>query len=83
MKYLIWSNEHDAWWGPDGWGYTRTLAGAGRYSREDAIRICKQALPTAMHIGRIAEVPVLASDIADILADAEVPIEVVVDPRDR
>lgn len=83
MTYLIWSNEHDAWWGPNERGYTRTLAGAGIYSREDAIRICKHALPTAMHIGRIAEVPVLASDIADILADERVPVEVAIDPRDR
>lgn len=38
--YLIWSNEHRAWWRPNGRGYTSDLAAAGRYSREDAMRTC-------------------------------------------
>lgn len=37
-KYLIWSNEHRAWWRPNNAGYTKQLEAAGRYSREDAIR---------------------------------------------
>lgn len=40
MSYLIWSNEHRAWWRPDSQGYTVNMGGAGRYSREDALRIC-------------------------------------------
>lgn len=28
--WLIWSYEHDAWWKPGGFGYTSTLAEAGR-----------------------------------------------------
>lgn len=42
-QFLIWSNEHRAWWGP-GWnGYTPRLKEAGRYSRQHALRICLDA----------------------------------------
>ena len=36
--YLIWSEEHGAWWVPGG-GYTVSLRAAGRYSKNDADRI--------------------------------------------
>lgn len=39
QKYLVWSNEHGAWWGPDCRGYTRTIANAGRYDRAKALSI--------------------------------------------
>jgi hypothetical protein len=42
--YLIWSNEHEAWWGPGEMGYVLNVAHAGRYRREHAIAICKRAL---------------------------------------
>lgn len=42
-NYLIWSNEHVAWWRPDHSGYTVSIEYAGRYSREDAMQICKGA----------------------------------------
>lgn len=38
-KYLVWSNEHAAWWGPDCCGYTRIIANAGRYDRAKALSI--------------------------------------------
>jgi len=37
--YVIWSFEHNAWWGPDKCGYTRDIQEAGRYSATDAGRI--------------------------------------------
>ena len=40
MTYLIWSNEHSAWWMPNSRGYTASRATAGRYSLEEATRIC-------------------------------------------
>jgi hypothetical protein len=80
-EYLIWSNEHDGWWGPGERGYTRTLSRAGHYSREHAIRICKHALPTAIHLGRIAEIPVRLTDLEDILAGEMIPREVMGEPR--
>ncbi|MFN3675442.1 MAG: hypothetical protein ACK4TC_05630 [Sphingomonas pseudosanguinis] len=40
--YLIWSNEHYAWWKPDERGYTRNIEHAGRYSRADAFTIASR-----------------------------------------
>ena len=41
--YVIWSFEHDAWWRPGSWGYTRELAEAGRFTRAAADRIVAAA----------------------------------------
>jgi len=41
--FLIWSNEHNAWWGPKESGYVKARRIAGRYSFEDALRICLDA----------------------------------------
>ncbi len=49
MAYLIWSIEHTAWWRPDGWGYTSSLAEAGRYEREEAERIVRSANVVEVH----------------------------------
>ena len=38
--YLIWSNEHNAWWGPDRCGYRQSIEQAGRYSLPEALRCC-------------------------------------------
>lgn len=43
MKFLIWSNEHSAWWAPNKVGYTKVRAEAGRYELREAIRICAEA----------------------------------------
>lgn len=72
-EYLVWSNEHDGWWAPDLSGYVTDLRSAGRYSRTHAIGICKHALPTADHIGRISEIPVRFADLDEVLAGARVP----------
>jgi len=69
-RYLIWSNEHRAWWRPGGYGYTAVLLEAGRYSREKALHICRDALPTALHIGMISEIPVRESDLDEVLRNA-------------
>lgn len=41
--YLIWSNEHQAWWRPNSRGYTLYVDRAGRYSWEDAFKIASHA----------------------------------------
>lgn len=37
--YLVWSNQHRAWWRPKSAGYTDDVKRAGRYSRAEAISI--------------------------------------------
>ena len=37
--YVIWSFEHDAWWGPGRCGYVLELAAAGRYTKDEALAI--------------------------------------------
>jgi hypothetical protein len=34
-EWLIWSNHHKSWWGPNGSGYRRHIADAGRYALAD------------------------------------------------
>jgi hypothetical protein len=41
--YLIWSIEHCAWWKPGKWGYTTATHAAGRFTYEEAKRICDEA----------------------------------------
>lgn len=36
--YLLWSHKHNAWWRPDGWGYTDNIDDAGRFAERDAVR---------------------------------------------
>jgi hypothetical protein len=77
--YLIWSNEHRGWWRPGGWGYTPGLNQAGRFSRAQAIDICKRALPTALHIHLISEIPVRLADVEEMLKGEMVPAVVMTD----
>lgn len=42
-RYLIWSNQHGKWWGPNGSGYTRWIEDAGCYDAADASRIVSGA----------------------------------------
>jgi hypothetical protein len=43
MSYLIWSEEHGAWWRPRGGGYTCSLVRAGRYTKAQADAIVSDA----------------------------------------
>ena len=47
--YVIWSFEHDAWWRPGGWGYTRDLAEAGHFTEADADQIIADANVVAVN----------------------------------
>ena len=38
MKYRIWSNEHNAWWGDEFCGYTKNIENAGIYDGLDQIK---------------------------------------------
>lgn len=41
--YLVWSNEHRSWWRPHSCGYTGVISAAGRYTYDEAKRICENA----------------------------------------
>lgn len=41
--WLIWSNEHSAWWRAGGHGYTVDVNEAGRFMFEQAAKICSNA----------------------------------------
>jgi hypothetical protein len=43
QKYLVWSNEHQAWWAPNKRGYISVISKAGRYHRTAAEQICRHA----------------------------------------
>jgi hypothetical protein len=59
--YLVWSEEHGAWWRPARCGYTTSLKRAGRYTREDAVEISDSANGG----GTFCEVPVeVTADMA-------------------
>jgi hypothetical protein len=61
--YLVWSHEHSRWWAHRGRGYVRELSRAGRFTRDDAIAICTNAIGTARNMMQFAEMPVRLADI--------------------
>lgn len=37
IVYLLWSNKHSAWWGPDARGYTDSIEEAGDFTQAEAV----------------------------------------------
>lgn len=59
--YLIWSNEHGAWWMPDNDGYTTDIDDAGRYSKNEANRVVLNSMMYGPKFdGQYTEVAVVA-----------------------
>jgi len=44
IKYVIWSFEHQAWWGPCRLGYVKQLSHAGRYCATEAGKIVTNSI---------------------------------------
>ena len=63
--YIIWSNEHQAWWRPDSHGYTRWVEDAGNYTLEEATAICKSGYMDTPSGRRKCEVMFLRPDVID------------------
>lgn len=61
--YLIWSHEHSAWWCAGGHGYTNDVKRAGRFHREEALAVCRQAIPGSREVPN--ELPVSEQDLID------------------
>jgi hypothetical protein len=69
-EYLIWSNEHRAWWRPNNAGYTTHVDAAGRYTAAQAINIgahardgwCAREIPS--------EIPVRLADVTECVTRA-------------
>jgi hypothetical protein len=55
--YLLWDNERGMWWKPNGQGYTFSVAQAGLYSRDEAV---KWALQGAL--GGLGHATVIVAD---------------------
>jgi hypothetical protein len=49
-EWLVWSFEHNAWWGPGEMGYVAQQSQAGRYPMKRAIEIARNA-----NIGEVKE----------------------------
>lgn len=48
--YVIWSHEHQQWWGPDRAGYTSYLKQAGRYTAREAGDITVGVFPPGIEV---------------------------------
>jgi hypothetical protein len=59
-----------AWKGDHPFYQTARLDEAGRYTRDEALRICQGELPRAINAGRITAVPVRLADMEQLLAAA-------------
>ena len=69
IDYLVWSNEHRCWWGPERRGYRAEIEHAGRYTREEAIKICRGARGGREFNSNPTEVPMLLADAVDFWGD--------------
>jgi hypothetical protein len=62
VEYVVWSNEHSAWWGANRAGYYTHLSSAGRYTRDEAVAICWGARGGREFNRNPSEVPILLKD---------------------
>lgn len=63
--YLIWSNEHGAWWRPGRCGYTMMVQSAGRYARGEALAICANVRDGWDSKATPSEIPVRLEDVME------------------
>lgn len=69
--YLVWSNQHRAWWRPNSAGYTKSVVAAGVYSRGEALSISHDGRDGwTGDTGVPDELPVCIDDLPRPLRDA-------------
>lgn len=61
--YLVWSNEHRAWWRANSQGYARSILEAGRYTRAEAVDIADKSRNGWKLDGRPDEIAVAIADL--------------------
>ena len=66
-QYLIWSNEHKGWWGPQRQGYVARVEDAGVYNQVAALQISTDAIAGRRGNEPLPEIPVRLEDIQFIL----------------
>jgi hypothetical protein len=67
--YVVFSFEHQAFWGPGRYGYVQDLAQAGRYSHADAIDISRNAIAGQWKASMVPpEMPIALADLAAVFA---------------
>lgn len=68
--YLVWSNEHHAWWRPNSQGYAKSIEDAGVYSREEAMDIARTSRNGWTVDHTPDEIPVAVADIPERMRSA-------------
>lgn len=63
--WLIYSREHNMFWGPNRCGYTSDIAQAGRYTKDDADKLCGMRDPQPD--GTPSEIAVIAPEAAAVI----------------
>lgn len=48
--YIIWSHEHNAWWGDNRCGYVENVNSAGHYTPEEAADIVFNKVPAGQDV---------------------------------
>lgn len=78
-QWIIWSNEHRAWWRPGRMGYTTLTHEAGRYHKIDATRIIEQsnaaprrAIPNEVMV--LAPLPETATDVINRILEKSLKV---------
>lgn len=74
MEFLIWSRDHQAWWGPERSGYTNDLERAGRYESGEAMDVTDWAYPRCnshLNHDEISDFPVPADLDRDSIMEAK------------
>lgn len=68
--YLVWSNEHRAWWRPNSQGYAKSIEDAGVYTREEAMDIARTSRNGWTVDHTPDEIPVAVADIPERMRSA-------------
>lgn len=64
IGWLVWSNEHQAWWRPGLLGYTTEIIAAGRYSLEEALECASSRSHTGVPPEVVVPSPELIAELS-------------------